>query len=701
MSRTILAKLLLVPFLCGFLFASEDMTVFFDAGKIGTVVGQSAATELKGSELFVMSGLEGASPGIVLRGNWNIPADSEMVIVMTNHDHRMLYLRCRLDSAGFSGSGRNSSVTSGVVLHHGETREWRFRLPMKIPQSLNEKFIGMRGNPFGPQGGGNSAFDSQNITQVTISAEQRGVPLHWSIKSIVAKPVPPSDLLSIPEEKFFPMIDKYGQFIHRDWAGKIKDDSDLKKAYEAELIDLEAHPSPADRNKYGGWTAGPKMDATGHFRVEKVNGKWWLVDPEGYLFWSNGLVRVDIDIATTPITHREFYFADLPPREGLFSSCYRTGNSSRMNYQVTGPLLTFDFSRANFIRKYGEDWSAVYNDLVHKRLRSWGINTLANYSSAQFYGMNRTPYTLNLGVSARAIAGSAGYWGQFGDPFDPRFRQSIRTSAQQAARAHGQNPWCLGFFVQNEISWGTETSLSLASLTSPADQPAKIAIVEHLKKKYEDIAKLNAVWQNQYESWDALLHSTTKPNERLAYEDLLECYRLITECYFRTINEELKAAMPHKLYMGCRFSARNQIASTVAAEYCDIVSFNEYRYDLDGFSMPEGIDKPCIVGEFHFGALDRGMFHTGLCPVESQAIRAETYERYVKSGLANPLIVGTHWHLYMDQATTGRPLDNENYQVGFLSSCDSPYPEIIGAARRVGEQMYEFRYGGRDQFETK
>ncbi|MEI3004161.1 MAG: hypothetical protein V8T87_06005 [Victivallales bacterium] len=34
---------------------------------------------------------------------------------------------------------------------------------------------------------------------------------------------------------------------------------------------------------------GPKLKATGYFRVLRYQGKWWLVDPEGRLFWSTGI----------------------------------------------------------------------------------------------------------------------------------------------------------------------------------------------------------------------------------------------------------------------------------------------------------------------------------------------------------------------------------------------------------------------------
>ena len=106
--------------------------------------------------------------------------------------------------------------------------------------------------------------------------------------------------------------------------------------------------------------------------------------------------------------------------------------------------------------------------------------------------------------------------------------------------------------------------------------------------------------------------------------------------------------------------------------------------------MPDNLDKPLIIGEFHFGALDRGMFHTGLKATADQRDRAEKYRSYVLGALRNPAIVGTHWFQFRDQATTGRG-DGENYQIGLVDSCDAPYPEMIGVLREVGTQLYDYR----------
>ena len=64
--------------------------------------------------------------------------------------------------------------------------------------------------------------------------------------------------------------------------------------------------------------------------------------------------------------------------------------------------------------------------------------------------------------------------------------------------------------------------------------------------------------------------------------------------------------------------------------------------------------------------------------------------RVCRSALRNPAIVGTHWFQFYDQPTTGR-FDGENYHVGLLDICDTPYGETINACRRMGASMYTIR----------
>ena len=100
-----------------------------------------------------------------------------------------------------------------------------------------------------------------------------------------------------------------------------------------------------------------------------------------------------------------------------------------------------------------------------------------------------------------------------------------------------------------------------------------------------------------------------------------------------------------------------------------------------------------IIGEFHVGALDRGMFHPGLVAAADQDERAVIYTSYVESVLKNPALVGCHWFQYVDEPLTGRAYDGENYNIGFVTVTDTTYPELVRAARAIHSRAYQIRSG--------
>ena len=62
----------------------------------------------------------------------------------------------------------------------------------------------------------------------------------------------------------------------------------------------------------------------------------------------------------------------------------------------------------------------------------------------------------------------------------------------------------------------------------------------------------------------------------------------------------------------------------------------------------------------------------------------------VNACLDHPRFVGAHWFQWLDQPLTGRS-DGENYQIGFVTVTDTPYPELVEAARDVAGAMYRRR----------
>ncbi|MHB8956913.1 MAG: beta-galactosidase [Pirellulaceae bacterium] len=642
--------------------------------------------------LQVVTSPEAQWPGVTLKapeGNWDLSAYSDVAVDVTNSGPHGVTVHLRVDSPG--GDGTKNSITGQVTLKPDETRTLTVPLRRKLPAALAEKLFGMRGYPGGyaKEGG----LDVSQITQLIVFVDHPKEEHTFQLGDIQATGSHEQEpWMTMSPDEFFPMIDRFGQFIHKDWPGKMHSDEELRKTLDKELADLEARPGPTDWDQYGGWAAGPELNATGFFYPLKHEGKWWLVDPDGRLFWSHGVDCVGFGEGTTPITDREFYFAELPSDDSPFAEFYGKGSWAPHNYyEDKGEYRTFNFRGSNLLRKHGEDWRQMGAEMSLRRLRSWSMNTIANWSDSRIFLMRKTPYVVSAGSSgAKSIEGSSGYWGKFPDPFDPSFRAAIERRMQGERDKSAGDPFCIGYFVDNELGWGDELSLAKAALASPAGQAAKLAFLTDLEAKYQTIDKLNAAWNTAHVSWEAMRESRTPPDEKLAREDLGSFYTRIAEEYFRISREVVKKFAPDNLYLGCRFAWVNDRGARAAAKYCDVIGYNLYQDTVDSFRLPAGVDKPVIVGEFHFGALDRGMFHTGLRPTASQQARAEAYRNYVTGAIRNPLLVGTHWFQYSDQATTGRG-DGENYQIGLVDICDNPYPETIQAVRDVGQQMYTTR----------
>jgi hypothetical protein len=126
------------------------------------------------------------------------------------------------------------------------------------------------------------------------------------------------------------------------------------------------------------------------------------------------------------------------------------------------------------------------------------------------------------------------------------------------------------------------------------------------------------------------------------------------------------------------------------------MTYNIYqrRVEPARWEFLNAFDKPAMIGEFHFGALDRGMLHTGLVATGSQEERGAAYAEYVRSALAHPAFVGAHWFQWVDQPLTGRTRDGENYNIGLVSIVVEPYRELLERARVVHGEAYWRRWLG-------
>ena len=112
-----------------------------------------------------------------------------------------------------------------------------------------------------------------------------------------------------------PAVDKFGQSNLVDYPEKVHSLEELEACWRAE----EAEPAgtgACNYSKYGGYRQ-KQVEGTGYFRTGKIDGRWWFIDPEGYLFLSVGVDCVDISCGGSIRAYdkRPGMFAELPPAD--------------------------------------------------------------------------------------------------------------------------------------------------------------------------------------------------------------------------------------------------------------------------------------------------------------------------------------------------------------------------------------------------
>lgn len=610
-------------------------------------------------------------------GVWDWSGYTGIAVDIYNPETEALSINMRVDNAG--ADGVNHCNQQGTSVAPGAWTTFRLRFNRGGDTSL----WGMRGLPItGPTGGG-PTLDMAAIVafQVFLAKPSR---THTLILNHIR-------LYGAGSENggkvVFPFVDRFGQYRNADWPGKLKSEAELKERVRLEAARIKAAPHLPDRDIYGGLADGPKSKATGWFRTEKRDGRWWLVTPTGHLFFSTGIDCVGTGEQTFT-AKRESWFEWLPEANDKLSQFVGYGQGAHsMAEPIGGSGKTYSFYGANLYRKFGESWRAGWEQESAGRMRSWGFNTVGNWSDADFIAKARIPFVATAGISGniRRIEGGGGYWGKMVDAYAPEFAAVVEASLTPVARKYADDPYCIGYFGDNEIAW---EAIEKGTLASPPDQPCRIAEIEMLKQRYTTLDRLNKAWGISAEGWDAL-RAPDKPNAA-CQQDLDAFVYQFARRYFETCKAAFKKGAPNQLYLGCRFAWAPKPAVRACADISDVVSFNIYQSSINraDWTGVKDLGKPILIGEFHFGALDRGMFHEGLGPRANQKERAEAYLNYVRSVADCPGFVGCHWFQYIDEPITGRWYDGENYNIGMVDVTDTPYPELIAAATQAHREVY-------------
>jgi hypothetical protein len=435
-----------------------------------------------------------------------------------------------------------------------------------------------------------------------------------------------------------PLVDEFGQYRHAEWPGKAHSLDDLEKAWADE--DKSLANLPVDRCVYGGFTK-LRATATGYFRVERIEERWWFVDPDGHLFLSTGVNGVG-PASGTRVEGREDLFAALPPA------------------QLGAAPRSASFYTWNLQRRHGDDWRAKWAEAAARRLMAWGFNSI------HYWGPRggqagaeepRVPYAQMLRWQLGPTI--MGMPDVYGADFASRVDQAAAAQLDSRAR----DPWMLGYFIGNEPPWpGREAQFVDLLLAAP---PSGM----------QERAKTH-------------LAGGDTPERRKSF--VLEAFRR----YLEVINTAVRKHAPNHLNLGIRFGGDPQREVLDAACGFDVFSVNIYAYAPPRATLDRvyGLtQKPMLVGEFHIGVPERGLA-PGLVQAANQEERGVAYRYYVEQAMAHPAMIGAHWFQWVDQPATGRN-DGENYNIGLVDVSDRPYDELVAAAKTTHARLVAVHAG--------
>ncbi len=506
----------------------------------------------------------------------------------------------------------------------------------------------------------------------------------FEIASIALHPSLPEPYPPLEE----PIVDVLGQWNQRDWPGKIHSEEELIERTRALLESVESASFPQTWSRFGGWKE-KQFGATGFFRTHHDGDRWWLVDPDGYAFISAGVTGMGHN-ALGPVEGIEDFFAWLP-EEGDERFAPALGR--------TRDMRAVDFLRANLIRAFGDDWIEEWSRLTAGLMKRFQLNTVANWSNLEFAREHRLPYVLQM----RDFPSTENrLFRDFPDVYSDEYREaSVRYASQ--LEDFKNDPYLIGYFLINEPHWGFGYhNLAFEMFATDAPSATKTAFIEWLEEQYEGrIDSFNREWRLSLSDFAALNVETFReyPSER-AEQLFHEFSRVMVKKYVDVACDEVEKVAPDHLNLGMRYAWISSDLMYTAGERFDVFSINGYGNPgpprTDEIARRSG--KPVIIGEWHFGATDRGLPATGIQGALNQEQRAMAYRYYAEQAFARPELVGIHYFQWNDQPVSGR-FDGENYNIGVVDITNQPYPELTEAMTISHQRMYHVASGEEPPFD--
>jgi hypothetical protein len=520
---------------------------------------------------------------------------------------------------------------------------------------------------------GGAAVDPAKVTRIELRLiRSDGQPVHFAITPILVTSQEPPKLTEpvLPRGK---LLDGLGQSTLHEWPGRTRSEAEMLDRLHAQNASAEQKTWPATFSRWGGFANGPKLDATGFFRTHHDGRRWWLVDPDGHLFWSTGMDCVSPNIEST-IDGIESALAWIPPK--MTNIIGRQG----VNFLV-----------ANFMKAFGSTWGENWQRIMLSHLRDFGFNTVGNWSHWEVAKKAGFPYVRPLALRLKTPM----IFRDFPDVYDVYFQTDCANFAQQL-KDTANDPAMIGYFLMNEPTWGfaSQSPAEGMLLNTEACETRK-ALSVAMVSQYRTDKYLSSRWGMDVTFQRLARGRWTGEFTAAAKADLEKFSTEMVGRLMRELSLACQKVDPNHLNLGARYYTVPPRWALEGMHHFDVFSINCYEDRVPPErleAITKVMNKPVIIGEWHFGALDVGLPASGIGRVATQTERGDAFRYYTETAAVLPQCVGVHYFTLYDESAVGR-FDGEHYNIGFLDVCNRVYEPLAAAARTSHERLYEVASG--------
>ncbi|HCE45264.1 MAG TPA: hypothetical protein DET40_17125 [Lentisphaeria bacterium] len=494
-------------------------------------------------------------------------------------------------------------------------------------------------------------------------------------------------------------VDRFGQIVKEKIVNRISGEDELKKDVEDEKAYYESLKPPVF-DRFGGLPdSGAKMglNKTGFFHVEKKDGKWILVNPDGNAFFHLGVCSFG-PVSWTYVEGRESTFEWIPPHDKTYESAWspdKWWNSKAVSYQL-----------ANMIRKYGEPVTmANFQDRMIDRVRKWGFNSVGAFS-----GVDRETMTKKNFPYVSALPSASGWNGiqslpdirETFDPFDEKTVAEFDKQCSNIAK-NADDPMLIGYFITNEPTHEAVPRV----IPTLKNVPVKKRLVQFLEEKYKTVDACNKAWKMNHPDFKAMEGVGLPVTTKEASEDMQAFTAFFFETLFKLTYDTVKKYDRNHMIIGSRWqpsTANNEQLCRIAGKYTDIVSVNYYTYGVDKDYLDRiykwSGEKPMFLSEFYWSSSS----DSGVGPfkdVNNQQERGLAYRNYLENTASLGYVVGVEWFTLVDAPCMGvfySKYDGERPNCGLISVTDRPWKDMLAEMMKSNYEIYKLEFEGKKPF---